>query len=140
MNDGNTELTPAQTGAVRDLLLSRLDPSLIILFGSAARDGLRPESDIDLAFLSDKEFNAYELFLLAQQVAELVGRDVDLIDLRQASTVFKAQIAAKGRVIYSNGALRPLEFGMQSLQEYALLNEERQEILDRFAEGEEPYG
>jgi predicted nucleotidyltransferase len=134
------ELTPAQIGAVRELLLFRLDPCLVILFGSAAWDGLRPESDIDLAFLSEKAIDAYELFLLAQQVAELVGRDVDLIDLRKASTVLKAQITSKGRVIYSSGTIRQMEFGMQSLKEYALLNEERQEILDRFAEGAEPYG
>ncbi|HEX3047776.1 MAG TPA: nucleotidyltransferase domain-containing protein [Bacillota bacterium] len=106
----------------------------MILFGSAARGQLRPDSDLDLAFLSDLALNEYEVFMRAQELAELLGRDVDLIDLNKASTVLKAQIIGKGKVIFNGDNLRRMVFAMKAFKEYALLNEERQCILDRFKE------
>ncbi|MTI69882.1 MAG: nucleotidyltransferase domain-containing protein, partial [Firmicutes bacterium] len=59
------------------------------LFGSAANGTLREDSDVDIAFLSSKNIEDYDIFMLGQELAEKLERDVDLIDLKKAYTVFK---------------------------------------------------
>ena len=76
----------------------------------------------------------------AGELAEIMGRDVDLIDLHKASTVLKAQITGKGKVIFNSDNLQRMTFAMRAFKEYALLNEERQWILDRFKERGLNYG
>ena len=133
-------LTLLQIEQVRDFLIASVSPHLIVLFGSAAQQRLRPDSDLDLAFLSDQKIGDYELFLKAQQLADLMKRDVDLIDLAKASTVFKTQIIHRGQVIYCEDPTRRMNFEMRAYKEYALLNEERQEILDRIDRGVNQHG
>lgn len=107
------------------LLDSTLSPYAVYLFGSGARSQLRTDSDIDLAFLSDRSISMYELFLLEQQAALLLNLDVDLIDLRVANTVFQAQIVGTGKLLVSGDPARVAEFQMRVLKDYALLNDER---------------
>lgn len=92
---------------------------------------MNKNSDIDIAFLSDKEFETYELYIMSQELADIVGRDVDLVNLRKASTVFKAQIIGTGKEIYNSEPQKSAFFKMRVLKEYAMLNEERQCILDK---------
>jgi predicted nucleotidyltransferase len=115
-------------------LTETLSPYLIILFGSAARGTMHRESDIDIAFLSDRRFTEYEIFMVGQSLADKLGREVDLVDLNRASTVFKAQIIGTGKVIFDQEPLRRMSFFTRSFKEYALLNEERQPIFDRLKE------
>ena len=119
---------------IKDFLLVKLSPSLIFLFGSAAEGNFRAESDVDIAFLPNVAVDRYDVFLLAQEIATSLGRDVDLINLREASTVFIAQIVSKGEVIYSKDKNFEAEFIIRALKQYALLNEERAVIVDRIKE------
>lgn len=112
-------------------LVPRLDPAFIIVFGSYAKGCQRKESDIDVAFYSDGETpDKYEIFMLAQELAEELKIEVDLINLREASTVFKAQIFTTGKVIFSQNEDTRIKEQMIALSMYAKLNEERHEILD----------
>ncbi|HYH04647.1 MAG TPA: nucleotidyltransferase domain-containing protein [Bacillota bacterium] len=129
-------ITPDQLQRAIEILVKEFNPVLIYLFGSAVRSELRVDSDIDLAFLSDKTRDGYEVFRVAQQLAEVFNRDVDLIDLQKASTVMKAQIVAYGKHIYETDLNRRINFEIVALKEYALLNEERQVVLDSFVKGE----
>ncbi len=119
---------------IKNVLIEKTSAFIIILFGSAAEERLRDDSDIDLAFLSEKSLSEYEVFIIAQELANELGRDVDLIDLRKASTVFKANILGTGKIIYSSDENRKHEFQINTFKDYALLNEERKEILDRTME------
>lgn len=119
---------------IKDILINRVSPYLIIIFGSAAKKRLRKDSDIDIAFLSDKYFDDYEIFMVSQELADVLNRDVDLIDLNKATTVFKAQIIGNGRVIYSKDDRRVNEYKIRVLKEYCLLNEERQVVLQKIKE------
>ena len=103
---------------------------MVYLFGLGAKGAFREESDIDIAFFSDLEMSEYEIFMLAQKLADNLKRDVDLIDFKKASTVFKAQIIGNGEVIFCNDDVRKNNFQLRALKEYAYLNEERIEILD----------
>jgi predicted nucleotidyltransferase len=131
----DSALTVAQLEKIIQLLVERCAAIVIYLFGSAVRAELKPDSDIDLAFLGSKSFDNYEVFMVAQELAEILGREVDLIDLHRASTVMKTQIICKGRVLYEKDSNRRIRFEMTALKDYTLLNEERRIILDNFLNG-----
>lgn len=122
------------------LLLKDFNIISVYLFGSAAKNQLKPESDIDIAFLSFLDVDEYECFMKTQELAEIFKRDVDLIDLKKASTVFKAQIIGTSSLIYCNDDVKRAYFEMRALKEYALLNEERAEIIKNIQKGDKIYG
>lgn len=119
---------------VKEFLLERLSAKMIIIFGSVAKGNMRWDSDLDIAFLRDKEVDSYQLFMLAQELAGMINLDVDLIDLEKASTVFKVQIIGYGKVIYEEDRQEVAEYKVKVLKEYAKLNEERKPILDKIKE------
>ncbi|PLR84817.1 type VII toxin-antitoxin system MntA family adenylyltransferase antitoxin [Bacillus sp. V33-4] len=115
-------------------LVTELEPVFVILFGSAAKGIANPNSDLDIAFFSNKSVTPYDLFILSQQLADYAERDVDLIDLSRSSTVFQAQIITTGKTIYCADEAAKRAFEMKTLKMYAKLNEERQVILDKIFE------
>lgn len=119
----------------QDFLISKINPSFIIVFGSFANGKTHKESDIDIAFYN-KELNlsSYEVFMLAQELADILNMDVDLVDLTHASTVFQAQIFSTGKVIFSNDETLRMNIEMRTLSMYAKLNEERKLILENVDE------
>lgn len=119
---------------IKAFLIEKLTPYLIIIFGSAANEQMRIDSDIDVAYLSDNDMQAYDLYMLAQEMAGSLGRDVHLVDLRQAPTVLQAQVVSRGKVIFDKEPLRRQEYFILVLKEYARLNEERAPILARIKE------
>ncbi|PLR86829.1 nucleotidyltransferase domain-containing protein [Bacillus canaveralius] len=115
-------------------LVTELEPVFVILFGSAAKGIANQNSDLDIAFFSNKSVTPYDLFILSQQLADHAKRDVDLIDLSRSSTVFQAQIITTGKTIYCADEAAKRAFEMKTLKMYAKLNEERQVILDKIFE------
>lgn len=122
------------------ILREEINPFCIYLLGSASRNELREDSDIDIAFISEKKLDSYEVFMLAQKLYDTFKRDVDLIDLKESSTVFKAQVVGTGKVIHCNDDIKRQYFEMRAFKEYALLNEEREEILKGVKERGRVYG
>jgi uncharacterized protein len=115
-------------------LKSTASPQLIYLFGSTAKGTSRAESDLDVAFLSPVTLDEYEVFMIAQQVATKINRDVDLVDLKKASTVFQGQIVATGKIIYCTDEKTRMNYEMKVLKMYAKLGEERKVIIDDIEE------
>ena len=76
----------------------------IWLFGSQAGGDAGPASDVDLAVLVDGKANPLDLWHIAAELATIAGRPVDLVDLRDASTVMQSQIVTKGRRLWSRDA------------------------------------
>lgn len=110
-------------------LTENIKPYLIYLFGSSVNGIFREDSDIDIAFISDINTTDYEIFMLAQRLANILKRDVDLINLKKASTVFRIQVIAKGEKIYCIDNKRRAYFEMYAFKDYATLNEEREIVL-----------
>jgi len=54
----------------------------LVLFGSVARGTERPESDIDLLGEFDEELSLLDIVRLTEDLGELLGRPVDLIEER----------------------------------------------------------
>lgn len=117
-------------------LAQKISPYLIILFGSTLTKNTTLESDIDLAFLSRQKHTAYEVFIVSQELADMLGREVDLVDLSKSSTVFQARVMSTGKVIYCSDETKRMLFHMLALKKYARLNEERRVIINRIVKGE----
>lgn len=107
-------------------------PDLIALyrFGSQAQGTATPESDVDLAILAPRRLSLPVLFDLQQQLAALLHKDVDLVDLRSASTVLRMQVVSTGECLVSANERNRKEFEARALSAYARLNEERRGILE----------
>lgn len=120
---------------INGYLLEKVSPYLIMLFGSAVKGPYKETSDIDIAFLSDVTHNDYDLFMVGQGLADMLGKDVDLIDLQKASTVFQAQIFSTGREIFCKDTNKKRLFQVLTYKKYAKLNEERKPILIKAERG-----
>lgn len=125
---------------IQDFLISKIHPTFIIIFGSYAKHSTHKDSDIDVAFYSENQsITTYDIFQLAQELADQLKIEVDLVNLRTASTVFKAQIYTTGTVIYSTDDTLLKSVQMTALSMYAKLNEERETILKKIDESGSIY-
>lgn len=81
-------------------------PGLLALyfFGSAARGEQGPHSDLDLALLLAGKADPLALWQAGNELALRLGRDVDLLDLRAASTVMQYQIVTTGQRLWARDA------------------------------------
>ncbi len=105
---------------------------LLYFFGSAAIGEENKESDIDLAFLSSDKIGQVERFNIQCDIANILNRDVDLVDLKQASEVMRAEVLISGRLIFCVDPNEQAEYEVLVCSRYAHLNEERAEILTDF--------
>ena len=107
-------------------------PGLLAIyrFGSWDTASARRDSDIDLAVWTRQPLDPVRRWEVAQDLASEAGRDVDLVDLVQASTVMRAQVVAAGERLYCADRDACEAFEDRAFSDYARLNEERRFILD----------
>ena len=124
--------------AASDRILATLRervPGLVAVyrFGSSGTDYERADSDLDLAVLTapplDDAARRELRWQTAEAVAALARRDVDLLDLGSASSVFRARIVTEGERIWCGDRATAERFEDHALSAYARLNEERAGIL-----------
>jgi predicted nucleotidyltransferase len=103
----------------------------IYRFGSAGTARERPESDVDLAVLTDKKLDSSARWHLADVIARMLHKDaVDLVDLLQAPTVLCFQVINEGKRIFCANKTECDLFETITLSDYVRLNEERSGILE----------
>ena len=113
------------------LLLDRVPGvQAVYLFGSHADGSARPDSDLDLAVLAAAPLDPLDRWHAQEALAAEAGVDVDLVDLRSASTVMRAEVLRSGRVLLDLDPTARAFWETWTMSAYALLNEERQGILD----------
>lgn len=70
----------------------------VYLFGSRAKGGNTPRSDLDLGFLSDEEIG-YELSLLREILEESnLPFSVDVVDLSKVGSEFREKVLKEGKL------------------------------------------
>jgi uncharacterized protein len=119
----------------RDIIIRELDAAgtsrqALYAFGSRAREDARPDSDYDLALLAERPLEPLARWELQERIARALRANVDLVDLRTASTVLKVQVLKDGIVLEEHHPRARAEFEMYALSDYARLQEERRAILD----------
>lgn len=114
---------------ITDYLVASL-PSLqaVYLFGSQATGETTPASDVDLAVLLPAPLAAEQRWHLSGELADRLGADVDLIDLRQASTVLQHQVVTGGQRLWHRG-LDSDEFELMVQSEYWDLAIQRRQLI-----------
>ncbi|MDD5229122.1 MAG: nucleotidyltransferase domain-containing protein [Methylococcales bacterium] len=80
----------------------------IYAFGSRVNGSANADSDLDLAVLVAGYAEPLRLWEVASDLAEITGCDVDLLDMRAASTVMQYQILQTGRRLWA----KELEAGL----------------------------
>ena len=117
-------------------------PELLALYRFGSWGGIheRADSDLDLAVLSRQSLPPEVCWEFAQQLAALAKRQVDLVDLRRASTVMRAQVIANGERLFCADSRVCDEFEDGVFSAYARLNEERRAILQDIQERGSVYG
>jgi predicted nucleotidyltransferase len=119
-------LTPALVAAILRVVP---DAQALYAFGSQARGDANAESDLDLAVLAPQPIPPLVRFALQGELATIAGCDVDLVDLRSANTVMRAQVYRSDLLLHEGDRHARQWFEMLALSDYARLNEERRAIL-----------
>lgn len=120
----NIDLAPAIEILRREL------PELagVYIFGSAADGALRADSDIDLAFLAGHAADRLRTLELQEQIANALGRDVDLIDLATAPTILQIEAVGEGRLIAAPDPDAAAFFEVRVFRDYQDLKARRAEL------------
>ena len=111
----------------------------IYAFGSRVRGEANPESDWDIAVLSQGYMEPVCLWLLRNELSRICGCEVDILDFRATSTVMQHQILCYGVRFWS------CDFNAE-LYEIAVLNEKfwlddiRRPLIEDIRESGQIYG
>lgn len=122
------------------ILKEKLNCEAVILFGSYARGQQRPDSDIDIAFKSNKTVSKQEIFDMTQQLEEKLKKDIDLVNLDEISDSFRYEILMNGEIIYCKDEFQFDLYKLDMFREYLELNESRKSIIERVKNGGTIYG
>jgi len=87
----------------------------IYIFGSFASKSATNNSDVDIVYLSDESLSNVERWEISAELARFLRRDVDLVDLRGANTIFRYQIISTAKRVYSSC------YEIESFEKVALL-------------------
>ncbi len=74
------------------------------IFGSAARDELRPDSDVDvmLTFTPEARWSLYDFVDMQDELAQIFRRDVDIVESGSVRNPFRARsIEHDAQVVYA---------------------------------------
>jgi uncharacterized protein len=72
------------------------------VFGSRVRGAARPDSDIDILYtLRPGRRLGWEIEQLADELAELFGRPVDLVSVRALHPLLRPSVLAEARPLYA---------------------------------------
>jgi len=103
-------MTPAELGVDEVALADfcrRWRIKELALFGSALRESLRPDSDIDLlvTFAPDADWTMFDHYQMENELTEMFARDVDLVTIRalqeNPNPVYRDEILHSARVLYA---------------------------------------
>jgi len=85
---------------ILDVLNKHPGIQLAMIFGSFATGKVRKESDLDLAIDLGRPISAIEKSTIINELAEVTGRPIDLVDLRAAGEPLLGQITRHGKRIF----------------------------------------
>lgn len=92
------EIDGAQLAAICD----RYGIAELKIFGSRARGTARPDSDIDVLYtLRPGRRLGWEIEQLADELAELLGRPVDLVSARSLHPMLRPAVLAETQPLYA---------------------------------------
>jgi predicted nucleotidyltransferase len=130
----------APEGTLIKILLAAFPAAqAIYAFGSQASGNARVDSDLDLAILVENYADPETLWKMSGELATLAKCEVDLLDLRAASTVMQYQVITTGRCIWSRSIESTL-FELLVLSEKLALDTARAPLMQDIIKDGKIYG
>lgn len=116
-------------------IAKKFELTTLILFGSEAKGNKKKESDLDIAYLSQKTVDNEELY---SELTDYFQRaDIDLIDLRKSkSHFFIFNVLKEGKVLYEKekGIARKLLWKAYiDYKDFERFYEKKKKIIDKKA-------
>jgi len=115
------------------------DVLAIYAFGSQIQGTANSDSDLDLAVLVSGYAEPLQLWSLSSDLADIVNRPVDLLDLRAASTVMQYQVITTGERWWAKDAQAAL-YESVILSEKTALDSARMQLMDDIQKRGNIYG
>ncbi|WP_051275670.1 type VII toxin-antitoxin system MntA family adenylyltransferase antitoxin [Aestuariibacter salexigens] len=106
---------------------------LIYVFGSQATGQSTKDSDIDIAILTDAPLDNLSRWDIAQKLASMLDKDVDLVDLKTCSTILQHEIVMHGQLLYDPDNTAP-QFENTVMSMYQHLSESRAAMVEDMLE------
>lgn len=102
----------------------------VIIFGSLENGDFNDASDVDIAIISENRISFNEELLLTQELEDMLGRSIDLIDINDENINIHIKISALNSkfIVLSNEIL---EITMNYYDNLCKENEEFWRILDK---------
>lgn len=101
--------------------------SLMVLFGSQATEKTHPQSDVDFAFLSEKQTSLSDIAKIEFEFSNELGiKNLELVDLKNAPPLLLKQIAKKSILLYEKETSLFANFRIYSLKRFM----EEKKLLD----------
>ena len=117
----------------RDAVLAHEpDAQAIYVYGSFARDDLRPGSDLDLAVLMPPGRKFADKLGLMAEISRQVQCDVDLVSRREAGLDLVYEVLRDGRELFSRNELQTLAWEAERMTDYSDFNLRRAPLLDMY--------
>ena len=114
---------------------------LAFVFGSAARDALRPDSDVDVAVLAASPLSPEARLELMAELSLAVKREVDLVDLSTAWGLILRQVLTTGTLALKRSSTAHAMLLKRMLFDQADMEPLRQRIIEKvWNGGSDGYG
>ncbi len=82
--------------------LQPFDVRLAILFGSQVTEKTRPYSDVDIGVALAEKLSSHQKGEISAVVSKVLGKEVDIVDLRKAEGELLCQIILGGQPVIRN--------------------------------------
>ena len=125
---------------IKEIILKKIECEAIVLFGSYARGTQNKESDIDIAFKTNKKIDKKEVYQISIELEDKLSKEIDLINLDEIGDTFRYEILVNGKTLYCKDELKFELYKLDMYREFLDLNESRQEIINNIKKGGDIYG
>jgi len=122
------------TATVKEFMIEEPRIIAVYLLGSAGRESMRANSDIDLAIMIDPKTKIppLERMKLANNLSYALARTVDLGEISSKNLIYTAEAFFTGRCIYTKNKDVADLYRASLLGMYVQFNYDRREIMNAY--------
>ena len=123
------------TGKIINYLTGKFSVTAVYIYGSVSKKNDNEKSDMDIAVMFDNAVSALDLYSAARDLECITGKDIDLADFLNSSTILKKEILKNNNLIYCGNDDKRVFYEMTAINDYQYLNEKRRMIIkERYGE------